>query len=340
MKNCIWMSAEPAHGREAWRRQLGQCRAAGLDSVVLLASNGTEALYESRHLPVKAALLEELLPLAAAEGLEVHAWIVSLRCTVSSVLQEHADWYSVNRNGDSSHDKPPYIPSYRWLCPTRLEVREYLCSLVDELAQYDGVTGVHLDYIRHPDVILPVRLRSRYGLVEDRESPEFDFCYCDECRRVFAERTGRDPLELEDPASDEEWRHFRWDALRDTVSAAADTAHSRDRVLTAAVFPTPALSRRYVRQQWERWDVDAVLPLRDLDAHDLGTDLHLGLQSSFESFIHRFDAKIKKTKSRTTHRMNTKGTAPTVQADGISPPLNPSVKDPWTSQISIIRIDA
>ncbi len=261
MRNCIWMHPAPGEPPAAWQRQLAEMRAAGLDSAMVLVADGERALYDSSVLPVAAPVLEQLLPLAQAEGVALHAWIVALQCNAARILAEHGDWYSVSRRGDSSRDRPPYIDSYRWLCPTRPEVRAYLCALVDELSRFEPLAGVHLDYIRHPDVILPPALQPRYGLVQDRELPEYDFCYCSACRAAFAAQTGRDPLTLDDPAAEADWVRFRCDGIRSLVAAAADRARSRGKKLSAAVFATPSLARRYVRQQWESWDVDAVLPM-------------------------------------------------------------------------------
>ncbi|MFA6107407.1 MAG: hypothetical protein WDA75_01430 [Candidatus Latescibacterota bacterium] len=261
MKNWIWFHPHPDEGTKVWQRQLAQMRRAGVDAVLVLVADGARALYQSRHLPVVAPVLEQLLPLAAAEGIEVHAWMVCLQCNVPSILHEHADWYSVSRDGHSSRDRPPYVGDYQWLCPTREPVRRFVCAIVDELGAYEGLTGIHLDYIRRPDVILPAALQPRYGLVQDRELPEYDFCYCDACRSAFRERTGRDPLLLPDPAVDAEWVAFRCDSLRDTVSLAAAAARTRGKEITAAVFATPELARRYVRQEWQGWDLDAVMPM-------------------------------------------------------------------------------
>jgi len=140
-------------------------------------------------------------------------------------------------------------------------VREYLRGVVDELAAHPGVAGVHLDYIRHPDVILPVALWPKYNLVQDREYPEFDFCYCEVCRARFRAESGTDPFDLPDPTADQAWREFRWRSVTGVVSTLSQAVRARGKVITAAVFPTPAIARRLVRQAWEQWPLDAVFPM-------------------------------------------------------------------------------
>ncbi|MDZ7822535.1 MAG: hypothetical protein U5N26_12435 [Candidatus Marinimicrobia bacterium] len=87
---------------------------------------------------------------------------------------------------------------YRWLCPSRKETEEYLRNRVAELAEIRGLAGVHLDFIRYPDAILPYGLHESRGVFQDKVYPRWDFCYCEVCREAFRERTGIDPLELED----------------------------------------------------------------------------------------------------------------------------------------------
>ena len=55
---------------------------------------------------------------------------------------------------------------------------------VAHIVEMNAVDGVHLDYVRHCDVILPRGLWERYDLVQDIEHPEFDFCYCGGSSRV------------------------------------------------------------------------------------------------------------------------------------------------------------
>ena len=148
---------------EAWKRELATMRRAGIDCILPEVYNNHEAFYESRHLPVVGLWLEKLLPLAKEEGLEVHAWVHCMPCNIERIIREHPEWYTVNRNGDSSRDKPAYSNHYKFLCPNRPGAQEFVCTTIKELAQMDGLDGVHLDYIRYPDVILAKALQVKKG---------------------------------------------------------------------------------------------------------------------------------------------------------------------------------
>ena len=228
-----------------WRTRYARLRASGFTGV--LVSGGEAAMHgEAAH----------------AEGLVLHRWIWTMnRSGDATVKAEHPEWFSVSREGRSSLTHPPYVGYYQWLCPTRRAVREYLAGVVDGVAATPGVDAVHLDYIRHPDVILPRNLWETYGLVQDHEMAPFDFCYCEACRDRFARETGRDPLALEDPAADVAWRAFRWRMVTETVEVLARAVHARGKAISAAVFPTPTIARRLVRQAWDRWPLDVVFPM-------------------------------------------------------------------------------
>jgi hypothetical protein len=228
-----------------WRARFVELRDAGMHGV--LVSGGDSALLSDA---------------ARGAGLQFHRWIWTLnRSGDATVKAEHPEWFTVSRNGESSLEKPPYVGYYQWLCPTRQGVRDYLRDVVSDLASDPDLDGVHLDYIRHCDVILPRGLWEKYDLVQDEELPEFDFCYCDACREAFSTQSGRDPLELADAPADEEWRRFRWDSVTRLVNELAAEVHARNARITAAVFPTPTIARRLVRQAWEQWSLDAVFPM-------------------------------------------------------------------------------
>ncbi|MDN5200116.1 hypothetical protein QQ008_02055 [Fulvivirgaceae bacterium BMA10] len=202
---------------------------------------------------------ERLGKLCKEVGLEFHAW----RWTMNrgGHMKDHPEWYAVSRNGDSVVDKPPYVGYYRWLCPSRPEVKQLLIEDYTTLCKIDGLTGVHLDYVRYCDVILPIALQPKYNLVQDHEMPEFDFCYCEVCRSKFKEEHGTDPLEMEDPTKSKVWRQWRLDQLVEVVNAVADEVHKTGKEISAAVFPTPTIARDLVRQDWERFNLDAFMPM-------------------------------------------------------------------------------
>lgn len=261
LKNWAWTHPGAETGAGGWRPLFQKARKAGIHSLLFLAYTGTEAYYESQHVQVKEKVLEKVLPIGKDEGLEVHAWICALICNEPTVQRDHPEWFVISQKGESTLNKPPYIPSYKWLCPSRPEVYDFLEKIVSELAAIEGIKGIHLDYIRYPDVILPEALQPKYNLVQDREYPEFDFCYCEVCRRNFKRKTGIDPLKLDNPAADKAWRNYRYESVTKLVKKLVKLAHRKRKLITAAVFATPGLSRRYVRQDWPRWGLDAYLPM-------------------------------------------------------------------------------
>jgi uncharacterized lipoprotein YddW (UPF0748 family) len=140
-------------------------------------------------------------------------------------------------------------------------VVEYLNEQAAELAANPMVAGVHLDYVRFPDVILPRALWAKYGLDQTEELADYDFDYSDAARDAFRKASGRDPLEIEDPAHDQEWLHFRYEAITRLVTGLSETVHGYGKQITAAVFPTPSMARTICRQSWDKWPLDAVCPM-------------------------------------------------------------------------------
>ncbi len=225
------------------QRRFAEIRTAGIGSILL---GGATA---------------ENCRLARAEGLEVHAWTWTMCRGGEEMLAQNPDWYVVSREGKSAADQPPYVPYYHFLCPSRPEVRQHLHETFAEAAATDGLTGVHMDYIRYPDVILPRALWSKYDLVQNEELPPYDFCYCGVCREQFRSRHGVDPLELPDPPTHELWRQYRWDSITAVVNDLVGVINTAGKLATAAVFPSPTIARRLVRQDWPAWNLDAVLPM-------------------------------------------------------------------------------
>ena len=277
MKNWIWA---PVNERslDQWKRALASARSSGIQALLLEIYDGRHAYFASTRLPVKSDLLSRVLPLARAEQIEVHAWMWSMPCSVPDILAQHPDWYNVNALGDSAATKPAYVEYYKFLDPGRPEVREWVQGIVRELAAVPELTGVHLDYIRHPDAILPKGLWKKYGIVQDRVYPQYDYGYSNYERARFAKQFGADPIrigrnELHDPALEQHWRKFQLDMVVDLVNDyLAPAAHSAGKTITAAVFPGPSLARQMVRQDWQRFQVDAFLPMLYNSFYETGPD--------------------------------------------------------------------
>jgi hypothetical protein len=199
--------------------------------------------------------------IAKKAGLETHRWMWTMNRGEKELLENHPEYYAVSRNGDSCADKPPYVGYYRWLCPSMPEVKDYLTKQVKSIVEKEYVDGIHLDYIRYCDVILPVNLWDNYGIEQNKELPEYDFCYCETCRGKYKEKTGVDPLDLEFPDQSPSWRKFRYEQINNMVNHLAEVAHQAKKPITAAVFPTPEIARRIVRQDWTKWNLDGICPM-------------------------------------------------------------------------------
>ena len=242
-------------------------RASNVHAILPEIYDGRHAYFASQHLPVATDLLGRLLPLARAEGLEVHAWMWSMPCLIPEMIQKHADWYNVNAKGESAADKPAYVDYYRFLDPGRPEVREWVQTTVKELASIPELTGVHLDYIRHPDAILPKGLWSKYKIVQDKVYPPYDYGYSAYEREQFKKKFGADPMEIgsgkiKDATLEKAWFQFRLDMVVELVNDyLVPAAHRQGKMVTAAVFPGPSLAREMVRQDWGRFQLDAFLPM-------------------------------------------------------------------------------
>lgn len=243
-RNLVWVGGPGLTTEAAVRKQIGPYREAGMTGLC-----------------VSSELLEHVLPAAVEEGYEVQAWTWIMCQPDQKTVAGHPGWYMVNRKGESCVDKPPYVGYYRWLCPNKPEVRAFLLEKMRALASYDGVSTIQLDYIRYPDVILPVGVQPEYRLVQDGEMPEYDYCYCPECRRLFKDATGLDPLSLADPAANAEWRAFRLKSVTSLAAELTAEIRGRGKRVSADVFPTPEIAARLVRQDWPRWDLDDVFAM-------------------------------------------------------------------------------
>lgn len=272
VKHWMWIHPGTRRSRSDWQRVFARMREAGIDAVLPEVFAGDRVLFEYPHTLVEtsAPVLETILPLAHEAGMEVHAWLWILNHPNPRIVSRHPEWYCINRLGDSAHDKPAYVPHYQFVCPRQPGVQEFMRDTVESLARIGDLDGLHFDYVRLPDVILAKGLWKKYGINQDREYPQYDYCYCDLCRSLFRERQGIDPAaDMADPAAAEAWRRFRYDGVTALVNdILVPVTRGAGKQTTAAVFP----NWQHVRQEWHTWHLDGFLPMLYHSFHDQDID--------------------------------------------------------------------
>lgn len=203
------------------------------------------------------------IPVAHKYGIEVYAWLwtMNLEHDRDSILKVHPDWFSVNRKGESLSNTKAYVDYYKFLCPAIPKVREYIKDKIRSYCEVEGLNGIAIDYHRFVDVVLPTTLWPRYGIVQDREYPQWDFGYHPALINKFKEKFNYDPRELKDPSTDEKWLQFRCDQITEVANEIAEVVHSYGKKMAASPFPTPAMARKMVRQDWGKWNLDIVFPM-------------------------------------------------------------------------------
>ena len=242
-----WTGGVDKLSDEALREKFTDWKAKGLDGILV---NGGQ----------DPATYERVGKITASLDLELHAWIPTMVQAPKEGID--SDWYAVNGNGESALEKPAYVDYYKFLCPNKEGVYDFLEKMYLQVAEVKEVTSIHLDYIRFPDVILARGLWDKYNLVMDKEYPPYDYCYCSTCAKDFKEQSGIDILKEEDPSQIESWKQFRYDLITKIVNQLTEKIHQKGKKVTAAVFPGPhSVAKKIVRQEWDKWNIDAYYPM-------------------------------------------------------------------------------
>lgn len=237
----VWMHANEKMSVEEWDTAFQKINDAGIKGV-LIGSNIT--------------VLERVIPIADKYNIEVHAWFWTMNRG-----EAKDEWLSVNRLGKSLAEERAYVDYYKFMCPAIPEVKDYLKGKIIELSEIKGLKGIHMDYVRYVDVILPEAIQPNYNIVQDHEFPEYDYGYHPYMRKLYKEKYGIDPIEIEDPENDKQWKQFRYDELTKTVNELGEIIKAKNMVWSAAVFPSPEIARTLVRQDWDKWKLDYAFPM-------------------------------------------------------------------------------
>ncbi len=270
LKNWMWIHSVGDTPLEDLISRLENARKHGIDAVLMETSIGETPASEADWQPLAHPSLERLVTAGEATGVEVHCWLWQMPNNIPAIAEKHPDWFAVNGKGQPAHTHPAYVGYYRFMCPNHPQVHEYLRLRIKSVGRIEGLAGIHLDYIRLPDVILAEALQPKYDIVQDREYPEYDYCYCNNCRSLFRDQEGVDPLtDLDDPSESSEWRQFRYDSVTSLVNnVLAPEIRRAGKMATAAVFP----NWESVRQEWRNWELDAYFPMLYHNFYNAGID--------------------------------------------------------------------
>ena len=245
---------------------VARAKAMGVRGLLVQVVGRGDAWYRSDRLPAPEALhgsgrdpLGELLPLAHAAGLEVHAWVNC--CLVWSgtvrprdrrhVLNAHPEWVARMADGRpmtrlTQRQRTRLQVEGVFLSPAHPAVRRWLAENVKELAARYPLDGIHLDYIRQPNIEIgnDPTTRARFALESGVDPATFK-------RRPAAER----------PRLEADWLAFQQAQVTAIVREVRDSllATRPGTPLSAAVLADTTEALRGRKQPWVRWLRDGVL---------------------------------------------------------------------------------
>ncbi len=274
-------AAVPAPVDYMWVLRGSLANRAGVDSVIVRATRmgvrgvlvqvvgRGDACYRSDVLP-RAEFIDrnegpdfdpfgELVAQAHAAGIEVHAWVNCLLVWSAPqrprdprhVVNAHPEWVAQLRDGRrmtalGARERARKGIEGVYLSAAHPGVQAWLAAVAREIAERYPVDGIHLDYIRHPDV-----------------SVGWD----PTTRARFALETGIDPARTEhlDAAGlvefREAWESFQRGEVTAVVRAMRDSARAaRPEIsFSAAVIADTLRAERSNAQMWRSWVRDGLV---------------------------------------------------------------------------------
>ncbi len=193
------------------------------------------------------------LPILIAEshklGIEVHPWAWIFRAGYTkdrgAILTAHPDWAETDKFGDQLSANGGL-----WISPAIPQAREFVISLLEDLAKRYDIDGIHLDYIRY-----------------EVQSPT-PFGYSQASRELFGREYGVDPIDVDRLS----FQQYSWVRFRERqVNAFVQEMSKRLRKISprlkisAAVGSDPSASRLNLMQNWPYWAqngwIDFITPM-------------------------------------------------------------------------------
>ncbi|MFH1847207.1 MAG: family 10 glycosylhydrolase [Candidatus Omnitrophota bacterium] len=271
----IWITVfseeKVLYSKENVDRLINTCKKCGITDIYLQIYRADKAYYnsditdcspyENILVQAKEDLLKYLIEKANTDKIKIHAWL-NLLCiaqnTDANILKKYGNKIlTMDQYGNTSYqtdkndlDKIFIREKQIFLEPAEDEVVKYLISITEEvIKKYPGLSGVHLDYLRYPE-IMPLILGSRFSpkglgygygktnIEKFKNSSGFDITKMDYSRENF---------QLWD-----DWRRRQVTTLLKKISARARSL-SPDIKISCTIVPSIERSYLVTFQDWTEW---------------------------------------------------------------------------------------
>lgn len=217
----VWVHPSSLSSKESVEDTVNVASRVPIDKLMVLVKDGNGNLFfRYKDYRPEYDYLKDLTKLAKDQGLEVHAWFVTLREggeTPKGWVARNPQYAVINEMG-----KP-----VGWICPSYEKARQRILSLFKELLENYEVEGIHLDYIRYPE---PIVARG---------------CFCNQCGKGGY--------------TDEDWVMRGVEHVSILVEESYELVKEYGAELSAAVFPNYPDCIVSVRQDWRRWVDEGLL---------------------------------------------------------------------------------
>lgn len=193
--------------------------------------------------------LEAFIRIGHEEGIEVHAWVenffvgyLNKNGTFSNdILNRFKDQLLLDKQGNNFYYYNE-IATFVFLNPFDRECRDYILEVYTKLIEKYDLDGIHLDYIRFPEL--------NYG--------KNDYGYNADIIDAFKKETGitQDPRTFsEGTANDNKWDAFRANIITTFVKEVFDLVCDRspEMLITCATYPDMANAKKTIAQDVESW---------------------------------------------------------------------------------------
>ncbi|HID07851.1 MAG TPA: hypothetical protein EYP10_11980, partial [Armatimonadetes bacterium] len=231
-----------------WDEVMRRLKAHGLNAIFVRVGRGGNVIYKSEYLPSDAWVrklkhdeVQRAIETAHRYGIQFHAWRVCFH------MGSAPEWYRrrLRRQGR-------LVQGYngrwgRWANPNDPRNRELEVNVIRELVEKYDVDGVHLDYIRFPEV------------------PHYHYDYSERSRKWFEAATGMHLMKFPDDAL---WTFYRLaydDWQRNNVTELVRRIYKSVKEIkpwvkvSAAVWPNPRYHYATIKQDWLRWAREGIL---------------------------------------------------------------------------------